>query len=230
MKKHNILFCVGSLILCSASLQATTLDYRHEYADTTRINKDRIAVIDTLPNGISFYVDASVKSGGVDSEQDKFLSDLATNAIELGISYNYKLTNNIVLQPGFIFESGTDTSIYKPYLRMQYNFNSGFYIAERYRYDYARKTAYETQDEKTNRFDTFLGYSNDLLKVEYNFTWMDSDQIKFNNRKTNYEHSVAFMWKLNKSFTPYVEVANVGVNKISDDRQTRYRVGLQYHF
>jgi len=230
MKKHITLLCVGSLIACTTSLQAATLDFRHEYADSTRINKDRIAIIETLPGGINFYVDASVKSGGVNGEQDKFLSDVVTNAIELGISYNYKLTNSIVLQPGFIFESGTDTSIYKPYLRMQYNFDSGIYVAQRYRYDYARKTANNIDDEKTNRFDTFFGYSNNLLKIDYNFTWMDSDQIKFNNKKTNYEHNVAFLWKLNKSFSPYIEVGNVGVNKNSSDRQTRYRVGLQYNF
>lgn len=230
MKKYNALLCIATLMSCASSLQAATIDFRHEYADSTRINKDRLAIIETLPGGVSLYVDASVKSGGVNNEQDKFLSDLVSNAIELGVSYNYKLTNNIVLQPGLIFESGTDTSIYKPYLRMQYNFDSGIYIAERYRFDYARKTTDNIDDEKTNRFDTFFGYSNDLLKTEYNFTWMDSDQIKFNNTKTNYEHNVALLWKLNKSFTPYVEVGNVAVNKISDDRQTRYRIGLQYHF
>ncbi|EHC38652.1 N-acetylneuraminic acid outer membrane channel protein NanC, partial [Salmonella enterica subsp. enterica serovar Gaminara str. A4-567] len=62
---------------------------------------------------------------------------------------------------------------------MQYNFDSGIYMAGRYRYDYARKTANYNDDEKTNRFDTYIGYVFDEFKLEYNFTWMDSDQIKF---------------------------------------------------
>ncbi|EBQ0325204.1 hypothetical protein AXO97_22710, partial [Salmonella enterica subsp. enterica] len=74
------------------------------------------------------------------------------------------------------------------------------------------------------------GYVFDELKLEYNFTWMDSDQIKFDNKKTNYEHNVALAWKLNKSFTPYVEFGNVAVRNNTDERQTRYRVGLQYYF
>ncbi|EHV9142469.1 hypothetical protein K1K55_004037 [Salmonella enterica] len=230
MKKQRSLLCLASVITFSAATQAATIDFRHEYADITRINKDRIAIIETLPNGIGLYVDASVKSGGVNNEQDKFLSDLVTNAIELGTSYNYKLTDNITLQPGFIFESGTDVAIYKPYLKTQYNFDSGVYVAGRYRYDYARKTAYNTEDEKTNRFDTFIGYAYQKLKIEYDFTWMDSDQIKFDNKKTNYEHNVALSWKINPSFTPYLEVGNVAVNKNTDNRQTRYRVGLQYNF
>lgn len=117
MKINRYLLGMVSFIAFSSYLQAATLDYRHEYADRTRINKDRIAIIEKLPNGIGFYVDASVKSGGVDGEQDKHLSDLVANAIELGVSYNYKVTDHFVLQPGFIFESGPDTSIYKPYLR-----------------------------------------------------------------------------------------------------------------
>lgn len=92
MKINRYLLGMVSFIAFSSYLQAATLDYRHEYADRTRINKDRIAIIEKLPNGIGFYVDASVKSGGVDGEQDKHLSDLVANAIELGVSYNYKVT------------------------------------------------------------------------------------------------------------------------------------------
>lgn len=230
MFNKNYFLLLSTMILNVTVVNAATLDYRHEYADSTRINKDRIAVIETLPSGIGFYVDASVKSGGVNNEQDKILSDLVTNAIELGASYNYKITDHVILQPGFIFESGSDTAIYKPYLRLQYNFDAGIYVAQRYRFDYARRTATNTDDEKTNRFDSYIGYSDNNFKLEYNFTWMDSDQIKFDDTKNNYEHNVAFAWKVNKTFTPYLEVGNVAVNKYSDDRQTRYRAGIQYNF
>ncbi len=116
MKINKYLLGMVSFIAFSSYLQAATLDYRHEYADRTRINKDRIAIIEKLPNGIGFYVDASVKSGGVDGEQDKHLSDLVANAIELGVSYNYKVTDNFVLQPD-LYLKAVNTSIYKPYLR-----------------------------------------------------------------------------------------------------------------
>lgn len=66
--------------------------------------------------------------------------------------------------------------------------------------------------------------------MEYNYTQMYSDALKYDNKKTNYEHNVAFSYRINEMFTPYIEVGNVAVNKNSDARQTRYRVGLQYHF
>ncbi|MBX9342577.1 oligogalacturonate-specific porin KdgM family protein, partial [Morganella morganii] len=157
MLNNKILLACCTFFI-SFQLNATTLDFRHEYSDSSRINKDRIAFIHSFSNGIGFYIDASIKSGGVDGEKGKVFSDVVNNAIEMGLSYNHKINNNITLQPGLIFETVTDTSIYKPYLKAQYNFDNGLYVAGRYRFDYARKTKQGVDDEKTNRFDTFIGY------------------------------------------------------------------------
>lgn len=43
-------------------------DYWYEYVDRIRINKDCIVIIEKFFNGIGFYVDVSVKLGGVDGE------------------------------------------------------------------------------------------------------------------------------------------------------------------
>lgn len=229
MLNNKILLACCTFFI-SLQLNATTLDFRHEYSDSSRINKDRIAFIHSFSNGIGFYIDASIKSGGVDGEKDKVFSDVVNNAIEMGLSYNHKINNNITLQPGLIFETVTDTSIYKPYLKAQYNFDNGLYIAGRYRFDYARKTKQGVDDEKTNRFDTFIGYKYSKYKVEYDYTQMYSDAIKHDNKKRNYEHNVSFSYQLNDIFTPYIEVGNVAVRPTSDARQTRYRLGLQFHF
>ncbi|AUR30659.1 hypothetical protein C1O70_03685 [Morganella morganii] len=229
MLNNKILLACCTFFI-SLQLNATTLDFRHEYSDSSRINKDRIAFIHSFSNGIGFYIDASIKSGGVDGEKDKVFSDVVNNAIEMGLSYNHKINNNITLQPGLILETVTDTSIYKPYLKAQYNFDNGLYVAGRYRFDYARKTKQGVDDEKTNRFDTFIGYKYSKYKVEYDYTQMYSDAIKYDNKKRNYEHNVSFSYQLNDIFTPYIEVGNVAVRPTSDARQTRYRLGLQFHF
>lgn len=44
-----------------------------------------------------------------------------------------------------------------------------------YCYDYVRKIVNYSDDEKMNRFDIYIGYVFDELKLEYNFIWMDSD-------------------------------------------------------
>ncbi|MEX5927854.1 oligogalacturonate-specific porin KdgM family protein [Providencia hangzhouensis] len=227
---NNKILLACCTFFISFQLNATTLDFRHEYSDSSRINKNCIAFIHSFSNGIGFYIDASIKSGGVDGEKDKVFSDVVNNAIEMGLSYNHKINKSITLQPGLIFETVTDTSIYKPYLKAQYNFDNGLYIAGRYRFDYARKTKKAVDDEKTNRFDAFIGYKYNKYKIEYDYTQMYSDGIKYDNKKRNYEHNVSFSYQLSDTFTPYIEVGNVAVSPTSDARQTRYRLGLQFHF
>ena len=60
-------------------------------------------------------------------------------------------------------------------------------------FDYARKTKQGVDDEKTNRLDGFIGYKYNKFKVEYDYTQMYSDAIKYDNKKCNYEHNVAFL-------------------------------------
>ncbi len=43
---------------------------------------------------------------------------------------------------------------------------------------------------KTNRFDAFIGYKYNKYKIEYDYTQMYSDGIKYDNKKRNYEHNV----------------------------------------
>ncbi|MDV0723645.1 oligogalacturonate-specific porin KdgM family protein, partial [Citrobacter freundii] len=59
----------------------------------------------------------------------------------------------------------------------------------------------------------------------------DSEDL-YNNRKDDYEYNFRVAYKLG-SWVPFVEVGNVssGYNTTTtDDRQTRYRVGLGYNF
>ncbi|MGP4928743.1 oligogalacturonate-specific porin KdgM family protein, partial [Pseudomonas lundensis] len=57
-----------------------------------------------------------------------------------------------------------------------------------------------------------------------------SNQIAFDGKKRNYSNKLYIDYKLTHSFTPYVEVADVYVDKNTDERQARYRVGFKYKF
>lgn len=43
-------------------------------------------------------------------------------------------------------------------------------------------------------------------------------------------HNVKLAYKYDKNWTPYAEVGNVEGSKTTDERQTRFRVGVQYNF
>lgn len=225
--KRNI---VLSLFLFSTAFSSTALmlDFRHEYLDDNKVHRDRIQVSHRFANGMGFFVEGKFKSGG--DSTDKPFSDIVDNGSEYSLNYTYKLTPVIDLQPGVEFETTSSKTIYKPYLRGWYNFDSGLYLSARYRYEYARDTSAGKDDEHINRGDIWLGYRWNTLTFETNYVYKHSDAIKYDNKKEDYEYNGRIAWKASAQWTPYVEVGNVSVSPLRDDRESRYRLGLQYTF
>lgn len=226
MKKNRLLLC--SLLLVSASSQAVTLDVRHEWLDDSKQHKDRFMVSHRFDNGFGFSLEAKWKSGG--DNQNKAFTDLVDSGTESTVSYHYKVTPTWFLQPGFTLESGSDYSIYKPFLTTGYQFESGIYFNVRYRYEYIHSTKENTEDKKTNRGEFWLGYRLAGWRFEYNYIYKYSDQVLYDNDKWDYEQDLKVSYNINKQWTPYVQVGDVSVRKTADDRQTRLRIGLQYNF
>ena len=57
-----------------------------------------------------------------------------------------------------------------------------------------------------------------------------SNQIAFDGKKRNYSNKFVIDYKVTHRFIPYFEVADVYVDKDTDERQARYRVGFKYKF
>ncbi|GAB7201905.1 hypothetical protein OS21_32270 [Dickeya oryzae] len=56
------------------------------------------------------------------------------------------------------------------------------------------------------------------------------ETILSDNDDYDITHNVKLSYKWDKNWKPYVEVGNVSGSKSTDERQTRYRVGVQYSF
>ncbi|MCU6668577.1 oligogalacturonate-specific porin KdgM family protein [Enterobacteriaceae bacterium H4N4] len=220
---------LASLIGASFAAQAVTVDLRHEYIDTGT-NADRVSVSHRFENGFGFSVEAKWKSGG--DKADQPFSDMVGNGHEDQISWRWKADKNISLTPGFTVESKESNTIYKPYLHAQYSFDNGFYVAGRYRYEYNRyPSSANKDDDKVNRGDAWVGFALGDWRTELNYVYAKSSEgfIRNNNKDYSQEYNVKLAYKLDKNWSPYGEVGNVGV-KESDDRQTRFRVGVAYSF
>lgn len=220
---------IGAALLgCAFYSNAVTIDLRHEYVDISEQNRNRILVSHRFASGMGLSIEGMLKSGG--NNADKPFSDMVDNGTEYSVSYLNKLTPAVNVQPGFEFATTSTTSVYKPYLRAQYSFSNGLYVSGRYRYEYVRNTTQGKEDEHVNRGDIWLGYKYDNLTFELNGVYKKSDQIKFDNRKEDYEYNGRIAWKYDANWTPYVELGNVAVAANSSERQTRYRLGMQYTF
>ncbi|WP_058913766.1 porin [Entomohabitans teleogrylli] len=223
---------LGMAVLCGASFaaQAVTVDLRHEYVDD-RVNKDRVAVSHRFANGLGFSVEAKWRSGG--TNHDRPFSDVIGNGHEESINWRWAATRNIALTPGLTVESNDSKTIWKPYLHAQYSFDNGFYVAARYRFEYTRFPNDNTknEDDKTNRGEAWAGYVFGDWRVELNYLYKRSEhQVKANNKKGDDEYNVKVAYKWDQNWAPYAELGNVSGSKTTDERQTRYRVGVAYSF
>jgi hypothetical protein len=54
--------------------------------------------------------------------------------------------------------------------------------------------------------------------------------VLYDNDKWDYEQDLKVAYNINKQWTPYVQVGDVSVRKTTDERQTRFRIGVQYNF
>lgn len=230
MTKLKTALALACLLGAGAS-QAITIDYRHEFNDLAHENKDRVLISDRFENGLGYSVETKVKSGGGNSNKsDTPYSDMVSNGAEFSLTYQFKPWDGWTVQPGINAEFTNNYTIYKPLLRVQYTFDNGIYIAARYRYEYTRDPRDEKPDEHLNRYEGWLGYRTGPWRGEFNYIWRDSDQIRYDNRKTDYEYDFKLSYDVTKSWTPYIQVGNVKYSSTSSNRQTRFRIGIQYKY
>ena len=232
----------GATIPAAQAVEATfTADYRHEYRSEWGQNYDRICLIGALDNGVGFYVDSSFKSGTESTSDPEYnegqWGDFVTNATEMSLWWGYKIADTgFTITPGIITESTSETTGYKPYLRLQYNTSFGLWFAIRPRYDYWRYDD-ERADQKNARIDAWIGYNRGNFGINYNYTHMwalndnadGSERVMWDGKDWNYEQNIAINYRLGK-WNPYIEFGDIGVNGTEEDRQLRLRVGIQYTF
>lgn len=225
----------------TASAAKWTLDYRHELKSEYSENFDRICVIGAFDNGVGFYVDSSFKSGserpGSSEYHDGQWGDFVTNATEMSLWWGYKVPDTgFTVTPGIITESTSGVTAYKPYVRLQYNTDFGVWFAVRPRYDYQRND--DTKgDFTTYRVDAWLGYNYGNFGINYNYThmWANSDDKNhgrdpmFDGKYHNYEQNLAMNYRMGQ-WNPYIEFGDMAVSGKTDERQLRFRAGIQYTF
>lgn len=216
------------LVLGPATSSALSLDARHEYLDDSKQNKDRLLLSHRFNNGIGFSVETKFKSGGDDRRKPMHHMESSSN--EFTLSDQFHLDANWSLQPGLALETSSDKETWKPMLRLQRDFANGVYIAARYRYEYSHISSADAHNEHVNRGDVWLGYKWDAWKVEYNYLYKHSDQIRFNKGRWDYEQNIKLGRTLARHWMPYIEVGNVSVSKNTRERQTRFRIGISWNY
>lgn len=217
------------LPVLSCAAHAGYVDYRHEYYDDGR-NYDRVYMSHRFASGFGVAVEAISRSN--DSDAKKPLNNMETNGNEYTASYQFTW-NQLIWQPGFVVETDENQAIYKPYLRVQYNINESWWTAFRYRFEYTRRNADGRDDRRVDRPEAWVGYNTGDWMFEVNgiYKFAEAENL-YNNTKRDYEYNFRVAHKFGQ-WVPFAEVGNVSSGfktATTDDRQTRYRVGIGYNF
>ncbi|EKY5004673.1 porin [Citrobacter amalonaticus] len=228
LNKRMTISAVAILVSCNVLAAESVIDLRHDYFDDGKINKDRIYFAHRFDNQFGFSVETRYKSSGDDANEP--FNELDNNGSEATISYRFILNPKMYLIPAFNIDSNSGNTIYKPNLLLGTILGNGFYLNLRYRYDYTLQDNEDLNNKATGRYDAWLGYKTGDWKFEYNFVYLHANTDIYNESHADYEHDMKVAYSVTKNWAPYIEIGNVSVYRLQDDRQTRFRIGFQYTY
>ncbi|MEI7233240.1 oligogalacturonate-specific porin KdgM family protein [Pectobacterium carotovorum] len=236
MKFKLLALAVTSLI--SVNAMAVTIDYRHEMKDTAKNDhRDRLSMSHRFANGFGLSVEAKWRQSDKDGTPNKPFSETVSNGTEVVASYVYNFNKTFSLEPGFSLDSNSTSNNYRPYLRGKVNITDDLSTSLRYRPYYKRNSgSIGGRNTSENGYNLTAVVSYKFLKdfqVDYELDYKKANkagQYQYDNETYNFDHDVKLSYKLDKNWKPYMAVGNVAETGTTDNRQTRYRVGVQYSF
>jgi len=221
-----------------ACADSASINYRHGYTEDDSIHSDRIKLNYRMDTGLGFAAEIKYKTAG--DREDVAYDNMVNNGHEFTVDYNYKLSPKSTLTPAFQMDSSKDATTYKFGLKYNYKISDTWYVATRVRHDARNldrdqidhsKADRAKDNQNTTRLEGWLGYTpNGPWAFEYQYIYFDTDYIRYDNKKSDYEQNLIVKYKLNKQWAPFMEVGDIKVNAYTDDRQARWRLGIQYNF
>lgn len=233
---NPILFSLISL-LGVGSLNAATLDYRHEYLDDTEQHADRVRVSHRFGNQVGFALEGKWGSKASSGTSNLFENNYSKGH-EFEINYQYKVMPKFTLAPAFVIDSSSDSTTYKPQIKGTYQFTDTLYGSARYRYGLQHYTNAEKDNRHFHQGNFQVGYRFNWGNVEYDFEYKDTDYASLRGKDNTYLHNLVVQVLTNKEWVPYVEMGYIpyrnndkgGYGAYDNDFQIRYRIGVKYNF
>ncbi|CNC81588.1 porin [Yersinia pseudotuberculosis] len=225
---------VASLI--STSAVAVTIDYRHEMQDQSgNTHKDRLLMSHRFANGFGLSLEGKWKGA---QDKDKPFNETVSNGTEVVASYVYKINNTFSIEPGFSLDSNSTSNNYRPYLRGKAVIVDDLSVSLRYRPYYKRTSANinTPKDTSENGYNLTSVISYKVAKdyqLDYEIDYKQANKagvVLADKENYDWSHDLKLTYKWDKNWSPYMALGNVSGSKNTDERQTRYRVGVKYSF
>lgn len=220
----------------SIAAHAVTFDYRHETNDKAGNNhKDRLLMSHRFANGFGLSLEGKWKGS---QDKNKAYDETVSNGTEVVASYVHKINKTFQIEPGFSLDTSSSSNSYRPYLRGKANLTDDLSASLRYRPYYKRNSGNigTSKDTSENGYNLTSVISRKFLKdyqLDYELDYKKANSagvILADNESYDWTHDFKLTYKFDKNWSPYMAIANVSGSKATDERQTRYRVGVKYSF
>ena len=220
----------------SIAAHAVTFDYRHETNDKAGNNhKDRLLMSHRFANGFGLSLEGKWKGS---QDKNKAYDETVSNGTEVVASYVHKINKTFQIEPGFSLDTSSSSNSYRPYLRGKANLTDDLSASLRYRPYYKRNSGNigTSKDTSENGYNLTSVISWKFLKDyqrDYELDYKKANSagvILADNESYDWTHDFKLTYKFDKNWSPYMAIANVSGSKATDERQTRYRVGVKYSF
>lgn len=237
--KKLLLVPMVAIAFTSMAASATTMNLRHEFIpekdDLNSRHRDRMVLAHTFENGIG--VSGELKWGY--AGDDLNLGELRSVGQEAIVSYNYKVTDSLTLQPAYGLDAGDAQVTHKLNLRATQQLTDDWKVALRYRYGYKNVSIPNTSNSHYSQLNLTSGYNiGDFglgIDIEYKLEQSESSGYKGDNNYLNLVNFSAEYKGFESGWRPFVEFAMATQNtdktkEGKDEYVPRYRVGLKYSF
>ncbi|HHC4816108.1 TPA: oligogalacturonate-specific porin KdgM family protein [Klebsiella michiganensis] len=220
----------------SIAAHAVTFDYRHETNDKAGNNhKDRLLMSHRFANGFGLSLEGKWKGS---QDKNKAYDETVSNGTEVVASYVHKINKTFQIEPGFSLDTSSSSNNYRPYLRGKANLTDDVSASLRYRPYYKRNsgnigTSKDTSENGYNLTSVLSWKFLNDYQLDYELDYKKANSagvILADNESYDWTHDFKLTYKFDKNWSPYMAIGNVSGSKTTDERQTRYRVGVKYSF
>lgn len=202
-----------------------TLDYRHEWKAKSNTQADRLKTSMKI-DPIILELEARTSSG-----DGSWLQNQHVKSYDVGIFYPYRYNNNLVVLGGFDYIMSVNNKDYVPSLRLNYKTDNGIRLQTRYKQILSQDPVGDYKRSRVQRVDFWLGYKSEDWDYQYQVSFgnqLGNDKPLQNNKSSDYWQNIRIRYQDIPNFRPYIEIGDVKLKPTSDERQMRFRVGIQY--
>ncbi|WP_435929995.1 oligogalacturonate-specific porin KdgM family protein [Dryocola sp. BD613] len=224
----------------SSNALAFSIDYRHEMQDRAEnSHKDRLLIAHRFNNGFGLSSEVKWKTGDSEANTGKIYHENTSDGFEVTPSYLYGFNKTFSLEGGLNLVSDSGYTNYRPYIKSIINLTNNVNWTLRYRPFHKRYSSnIYTEKETTEHGVTItsvLGYRFlEKWGLDYELEYHKSNSAYYrpvaDNKSYQWSHDLKLAYSVDKNWKPYFAVGNVAGSKYTDERQTRYRVGVTYNF